>query len=118
MASDRVQRQIDRLLDEAEEAITRFDWDGNYLNRWGIGAITDPHGMTIVDDVVYITDRSDHVAVKFTLDGKADEGADCTSPRSRQSTPTFNSVTPDNPGAPGGLDFRLHVCPRNNYLNS
>ncbi len=47
-----------------------FDPDGNYLNRWGIGAIADPHGMTIVDDVVYITDRSDHVAVKFTLEGK------------------------------------------------
>ena len=47
-----------------------FDRDGNYLSRWGIGAITDPHGMTIVDDIVYITDRSDHVAVKFTLDGK------------------------------------------------
>ncbi len=47
-----------------------FDRDGNYLNRWGIGAIADPHGMTIVDDVVYITDRSDHVAVKFTLEGK------------------------------------------------
>ena len=47
-----------------------FDRDDNYLNRWGIGAITDPHGMTIVDDIVYITDRSDHVAVKFTLDGK------------------------------------------------
>ncbi len=47
-----------------------FDRDGNYLNHWGIGAITDPHGMTIVDDIVYITDRSDHLAVKFTLDGK------------------------------------------------
>jgi DNA-binding beta-propeller fold protein YncE len=47
-----------------------FDREGNYLNCWGIGAITDPHGMTIVDDIVYITDRSDHVAVKFTLDGK------------------------------------------------
>ena len=47
-----------------------FDRDGNYLNCWGIGAITDPHGINIVDDLVYITDRSDHVAVKFTLDGK------------------------------------------------
>ena len=26
MASDRVQRQVDRLLDEAEEAITNDDW--------------------------------------------------------------------------------------------
>ena len=47
-----------------------FDRAGNYLNCWGIGAIKDPHGMTIVDDLVYITDRSDQVAVKFTLDGK------------------------------------------------
>ncbi len=27
MASERSQRQIDRLLDDAEEALTRFDWD-------------------------------------------------------------------------------------------
>lgn len=47
-----------------------FDRAGNYLDCWGIGAIADPHGMTIVDDIVYITDRSDQVAVKFTLDGK------------------------------------------------
>ena len=30
-----------------------FDRAGNYLNCWGIGAIADPHGMTIVDDIVY-----------------------------------------------------------------
>ena len=27
MASERLQRQIDRLLDEAEEAIPRLDWE-------------------------------------------------------------------------------------------
>ena len=47
-----------------------FDSLGNYLNSWGIDAITAPHGMTIADDIVYITDREDSVAVKFTLDGK------------------------------------------------
>ena len=47
-----------------------FDREGNYLNCWGIGAIADPHGMTIVDDIVYITDRADSVAVSFTLEGK------------------------------------------------
>ena len=26
MASDRIQRQIDRLLDEADQAISRYDW--------------------------------------------------------------------------------------------
>ena len=27
MTSERIQRQIDRLLDEAEEGISRFDWE-------------------------------------------------------------------------------------------
>ena len=47
-----------------------FDRDGNYLSSWGIGAITDPHGFNIADDIAYVTDREDEVAVKFTLDGK------------------------------------------------
>ena len=47
-----------------------FDRDGNYLSAWGSGIITDPHGLTIVDDIAYTTDRKDSVAVIFTLDGK------------------------------------------------
>jgi DNA-binding beta-propeller fold protein YncE len=47
-----------------------FDRHGAYLTSWGSGAITDPHGISITDDVVYLTDRNDHVALKFTLDGK------------------------------------------------
>ena len=47
-----------------------FDRDGNYLAAWGTGEVTDPHGLKIVDDVVYTTDRSDSVAKSFTLDGK------------------------------------------------
>ena len=48
-----------------------FDRDGNYLNSWGQSAITDPHGFYIgPDDIVYLTDRDDHVALRFTLDGK------------------------------------------------
>jgi len=48
-----------------------FDRDGNFLNSWGISAITDPHGIFIEDDIIYLTDRADSVALKFTLDGKA-----------------------------------------------
>jgi DNA-binding beta-propeller fold protein YncE len=48
-----------------------FDADGRYLDAWGNGEVTDPHGLKIVDDVVYTTDRSDSVAKSFTLDGKA-----------------------------------------------
>src|SRR5437870_5692594 len=50
--------------------IVVFDRDGNYLTSWGSSAIKDPHGIAIIDDVIYLTDRDDHVALKFTLDGK------------------------------------------------
>ena len=48
-----------------------FDREGTYLDSWGDSAIADPHGFFIgPDDVVYRTDRDDHVALRFTLDGK------------------------------------------------
>ena len=47
-----------------------FERDGKYLGAWGSGEVRDPHGLKIVDDVVYTTDRSDSVAKSFTLDGK------------------------------------------------
>jgi DNA-binding beta-propeller fold protein YncE len=48
-----------------------FDRAGTFLNAWGSSAIRDPHGIYIgPDDLVYLTDRDDHVALKFTLDGR------------------------------------------------
>jgi DNA-binding beta-propeller fold protein YncE len=47
-----------------------FARDGAYLSCWGISAITDPHGIFIADDVVYLTDRADSVCLTYTLDGK------------------------------------------------
>jgi DNA-binding beta-propeller fold protein YncE len=47
-----------------------FDRDGAYLGSWGTGEVKDPHGLKIVDDIVYTTDRSDSVAKSFTLNGE------------------------------------------------
>ena len=48
-----------------------FDRDGNFLSSWGNGAILFAHGIYIgPDDIVYLTDRDDHVALKITLDGR------------------------------------------------
>ena len=47
-----------------------FDKNGTFLGSWGSSAFADPHGINIVDDVIYVTDRNDHVALKFTLDGR------------------------------------------------
>ena len=47
-----------------------FDRQSNYLGSWGINAITNPHGIFIKDDIVYITDREDSVCLRYALDGK------------------------------------------------
>jgi DNA-binding beta-propeller fold protein YncE len=58
------------VFQRTDHPVVVFDHDGNYLNAWGIGAITDPHGTSITNDMVYLTDRSDCVAMTFTLEGK------------------------------------------------
>ena len=48
-----------------------FDREGSYLNSWGTGYIKEPHTMFLGrDDVIYLADRGDHVALKLTLDGE------------------------------------------------
>ena len=59
------------VFQRKDPPVVVFDRAGNYLAAWGSGEVTDPHGLKIVDDVVYTTDRSDSVAKSFTLDGKA-----------------------------------------------
>ena len=58
------------VFQRKDPPVAVFDREGNCLGTWGSGEVTDPHGLKIVDDVVYTTDRSDSVAKSFTLDGK------------------------------------------------
>ena len=58
------------VFQRQDPPVVVFDRDGKYLAAWGSGEITDPHGLKIVDDIVYTTDRADSVAKSFTLDGK------------------------------------------------
>ena len=63
---------LDRLyvFQRKDPAVLVFDPNGEFLSSWGSGAFNEAHGMKIVDDVAYTTDRTDSVAVAFTLDGK------------------------------------------------
>ncbi len=47
MASERLQRQIGRLLDEAEETVSRFDWDGLPLRAQAVPAM-DPENKDAI----------------------------------------------------------------------
>src|ERR1700724_740952 len=63
------------VFQRKDPPVVVFDREGKYLGAWGSGEVTDPHGLKIVGDVVYTTDRSDSVAKSFTLDGKVLLGA-------------------------------------------
>jgi hypothetical protein len=58
------------VFQRTDPPVVVFDRDGKYLGAWGAGEVADPHGLKIVGDTVYTTDRSDSVAKSFTLDGK------------------------------------------------
>jgi hypothetical protein len=58
------------VFQRKDPPVVIFDRDGKYLGAWGAGDVTDPHGLKIIGDTVYTTDRSDSVAKSFTLDGK------------------------------------------------
>ncbi len=50
--------------------IVVFDRAGNYLSSWGNGAFLFAHGISISNDIVYLTDRDSSVCLIYTLDGK------------------------------------------------
>ena len=58
------------VFQRRDPPVVVFDRDGTYLGAWGTGEFQDPHGLKIVDDIVYTTDRTGSVAKSFTLDGK------------------------------------------------
>ena len=58
------------VFQRKDPPVVVFDRDGKYLGAWGTGEVTDPHGLKIVGDTVYTTDRIDSVAKSFSLDGK------------------------------------------------
>ena len=48
-----------------------FDREGNFLHSWGTEFINEPHTMFINDDdLIFLADRGDHVALKLTTDGR------------------------------------------------
>jgi DNA-binding beta-propeller fold protein YncE len=58
------------VFQRKDPPVVVFERDGTYVGSWGAGQVSDPHGLKIVDDIVYTTDRSDSVAKSFTLQGE------------------------------------------------
>ena len=81
MASERLQRQIERLLDEAEEAISRFDWDA-LLQRAQAALAMDP-------------ENTDALAFLAT----AERALAISSPASTTESPPSPTSSPDQPSS-------------------
>ena len=59
------------VFNRSEHPVIVYDTDGKFLNTWGDEkTYPRPHGITIVDDIVYLVDDGDHTVRKSTLDGK------------------------------------------------
>src|SRR5690606_18239623 len=59
------------LFNRGEHPLIVLDRDGTYLNSWGEGQFTNPHGISLgPDGAVYLTDTEEHTVRKFTPDGK------------------------------------------------
>jgi hypothetical protein len=59
------------VFNRSEHPVIVYDQDGTFLDTWGDTTLYPrPHGITIVDDVVYLVDDGDHTVRKTTLDGK------------------------------------------------
>src|ERR1700722_11790207 len=54
------------VFQREDPPVVVFDREGKYLGAWGSGEVTDPHGLKIVGDTVYTTDRSASVVKSFT----------------------------------------------------
>jgi transposase len=50
-------RRSKEFLEAGKKRLAGDTARGKYLGAWGSGEVTDPHGLKIVDDIAYTTDR-------------------------------------------------------------
>jgi DNA-binding beta-propeller fold protein YncE len=59
------------LFNRGTHPVVVLNREGTFLNAWGEGVFSNPHGASIgPDDSLYLTDNGDHTVRKFTTDGK------------------------------------------------
>jgi sugar lactone lactonase YvrE len=57
------------VFQRKDPAVLIFDKNGQYVSSWGAGLFKRAHGFKIVNDLIYLTDQTDNVAMIYTLDG-------------------------------------------------
>ena len=54
---------------KGEKGVLVFNAAGKVVDSWGKGFV-DKHGLRVIDDKVWVTDRERHIVMQFTPDGK------------------------------------------------
>jgi DNA-binding beta-propeller fold protein YncE len=54
---------------KGENGVLVFNADGKVVDSWGRGFISK-HGLRVIDDKVWVSDRERHIVMEFSLDGK------------------------------------------------
>ena len=106
----------DRLyaLQQSEPPVLVFDREGKYLSSWGNGAFVRAHYVHIENDIAYVTDTNDEVAMIYTLEGRplqvlgrrgvySDTGTDVYCELVPRAAGPFNHPTKLVPGPTGDL---------------
>lgn len=102
------------VFQRKDPAVLIFDPNGKFLGSWGAGTFKRAHGFKIVNDIVYLTDQTDNVAMIYTLDGKllkqlgtrgqhSDTGCDDWHKLPLRAAGPFNHPTEMVPGPSGDL---------------
>ena len=102
------------VFQRKDPAVLVFDPDGKFLRSWGSGQFKRPHGFKIVDDLAYLTDQLDNVAMIYTLEGKllkqlgtrgqpSDTGCEDWHNLPQRAAGPFNHPTEMMPGPSGDL---------------
>jgi hypothetical protein len=112
------------LTNETKNNILVFNTSGKLLKTWG-NSFPGGHGLTLWNDVLFITDTEKHQVYKTTLDGKLLMTIDAPKedslyPKSEQFVPTEVAVTDQGDFfvADGyGLQYILHYDVNGKLLN-
>ncbi len=107
------------VFNRSEHPVIVYEPDGRFLDAWGDTTLYPwPHGITIVDDFVYLVDGADHTVRKCTLDGTvlltlgtpgqaSDTGYDADAPHNlttiKRAAGPFNRPTRLSVGPSGDL---------------
>ena len=85
------------VFNRSEHPVIIYDQEGKFLDSWGDKQMFPrPHGITIVDDIIYLADDSDHTVRKMHPGRQGPDDARHVGPAVRHRLPLERARQPDH----------------------